>query len=76
MLNDGYELVGAVWDIDGAERKGLKIDYEFIEDKRYTVRVRYQFAIQGTEDMAEITEEIIIEGKTSDLVASMEVLPE
>jgi len=42
----GYELTNVEWDFnnDGKfEKLGNKVDYELIEEKRYTVTVRYMF---------------------------------
>lgn len=62
-----------LWKIDTEERKGLKIDVNFVEEKRYEVAVTYVFVKPGTTNEVRVPEKIIIEGRTQEIVPSLQI---
>ncbi len=73
VKNEGYELKEVLWKIDTEERKGLKIDVNFVEEKRYEVAVTYVFVKPGTTNEVRVPEKIIIEGRTQEIVPSLQI---
>ena len=73
VKNEGYELKEVLWKIDTEERKGLKIDVNFVEEKRYEVLGTYVFVKAGTTNDLRVQEKIIIEGKTQEIVPSLQI---
>jgi PKD repeat protein len=62
-----------LWKVDGKERKGTRIEADFVEEKQYEVYVSYVFVKVGTTEETKATEKIIIEGKSREIVPILEV---
>ncbi len=73
VTNPGYEVKEILWKIGGEEKKGTKIDYNFVEEKQYEILVTYVFAKIGTGDETKVTEKITIEGKSREIVPSLQI---
>lgn len=72
----GYELTNVEWDFnnDGKfEKLGNKVDYELIEEKRYTVTVRYMFENKEKNEKWTLSEKIILEPKKKSITVSLKV---
>lgn len=68
--NYGYELTGVEWDFDNNgtfEKNEKKVRYEIIEEKRYTVQVRYTFTEKEKNITSTLTEKIILEPQKKDI---------
>jgi len=72
----GYDLKNIEWDFnnDGKfEKLGEKVEYELIEEKRYTVTVRYTFENKEKNDTWVLAEKIILEPKKKSITVSLKV---
>lgn len=68
--NYGYDLSKVEWDFNGDgvfEKTGPKITYELIEEKRYTVQVRYTFTDKEKNISSAISEKIIFDSGKKDI---------
>ncbi|EKD29456.1 MAG: PKD protein, partial [uncultured bacterium (gcode 4)] len=74
--NYGYELTNVEWDFnnDGTfEKTGEKVKYELIEEKRYTVTVRYTFTAPEQKESWTLEEKIFLEPKKKNISVSLKV---
>jgi PKD repeat protein len=71
VKNEGYTLKEVTWKIGNDDRKGLKISYDFVEEKRHDVTVNYIFAKTGTTDEISVVEKIIIDGKSREITPKL-----
>ncbi|MDP2104049.1 MAG: PKD domain-containing protein, partial [Candidatus Gracilibacteria bacterium] len=74
--NYGYELTNVEWDFnnDGTfEKTGEKVKYELIEEKRYTVTVRYTFTAPEQKESGTLEEKIFLEPKKKNISVSLKV---
>ncbi len=74
--NFGYELSKVEWDLneDGDfEKTGNVLKYELVEEKRYTINVRYTFVNKERESTATIDEKIIFESEKQDISLTMKL---
>lgn len=74
--NFGYELEKVEWDFDNDgtfEKESLKTQYELIEEKRYTIRVKYTFFNKDKNIRGSLEEKILIEPKKQDINLSMKL---
>jgi chitodextrinase len=76
VQNSWYELKEVEWKFNNDIKKGLRVEYEFIGEKRYVVDVSYAFEkIGGKESNTIVNERIIIEWKTPEIVPKMDISP-
>lgn len=71
IRNEGYELGKVLWKIADDEVSGNKIDYDFVEEIRYEVLVTYVFVNKITKVETQVSEKIVIEGKSKEIVPSL-----
>lgn len=74
--NFGYELADVDWDFDQDgtfEKTGKKVRFEAIEEKRYTITVRYGFVSKNKDTPEFLQEKIIVEPKKKNILASLKV---
>lgn len=74
--NYGYDLTNVEWDFnnDGKfEKLGNKVEYELIEEKRYTVTVRYTFENKEKNEKWTLTEKIFLEPKKKSISLFLKV---
>lgn len=73
VKNEGYELKEVYWKTGTDERKGLKIDVDFVEEKRYEVVATYVFVRNGTNEEVKVTERVILEGKSREIMPALQI---
>lgn len=74
--NYGYGLVNVEWDFNGDgmfEKTGNVIQYELIEEKRYTFQVRYTFTDREKDITSVLTEEMIFESEKKDITLALKL---
>jgi PKD repeat protein len=71
VKNEWYTLKEVTWKIGNDDRKGLRISYDFVEEKRYDVTVNYVFAKTGTDEETTIVEKIILDGKAQEITPKL-----
>lgn len=62
-----------LWKIGDEERKGVKIDENFVEEKRYEITGTYVFVKVGTTSEVRVVERVIIEGKSQEIAPSLQI---
>ncbi len=76
VKNDGFELKEVSWKIGNEERKGMKLEYDFVEERRYEVTVQYIFVKTGTTEEVSVTEKIVLEGKAKEIMPALSMSSE
>ncbi|MDD2487033.1 MAG: PKD domain-containing protein [Candidatus Gracilibacteria bacterium] len=79
VTDNTYELTNAEWDFDGDgkyEKIGKNVSYEFLENKKYTIKVEYTFESKLKNSIQKITENIIIEGTKKEFDLNLKVVQE
>lgn len=74
--NAGYQLQDVEWDFDdgkGFQKKSKTAEYEFIEERRYTVQARYTFLDKQTGTNKQVDDKIIIETKKQDIALALNI---
>lgn len=73
VKNEGYELKEVLWKIGDTERKGFKIEQDFVEEKRYEIVSTYVFVRTGTTEEYKVSEKIILEGKSREIMPALQI---
>ncbi len=76
VKNEGFELQEARWNLDSQEKKWLKTSFQLLDERRYEITVTYSFKKRWTEQILTASEKIVIEGKKSEIVPKMSIVPE
>lgn len=71
IRNEGYELGKVLWKIADDQLSGNKIEYDFVEEIRYEILVTYVFVNKITKAETQVSEKIVIEGKSKEIVPSL-----